>query len=274
MTAVTTGTDETNVTEKPSRTAARRAARADAPGTKAAAELAASGALDGLFEQIDAGELELTGDGGFIPALIKTALERGLQVELTDHLGYEKGDPDAAAFPNSRNGSTPKTVATQVGEVDLEVPRDREGSPAGRRHAGHCALGQGRCRTDAQEDLGTVPRCVPSSTTAPMAPGSHWCCSCGRGTPPRGTRPTTSKSCSWPWPSCPRVSAGRCWSAPTPVRPRRRSCTTSPTPGWSTRSGSPPRTRSGPRWKRSLLRPGAPRWMATASPVRAPRLPS
>src|SRR5215218_8095105 len=90
MTAVTTGTDEKNVIEKPSRTAARRAARADAPGTLAAAELAASGALDGLFEQIDAGELELTGDGGFIPALIKTALERGLQVELTDHLGTRR----------------------------------------------------------------------------------------------------------------------------------------------------------------------------------------
>jgi putative transposase len=142
MTAVTTGTDETNVTEKPSRTAARRAARAEAPGSKAAAELAASGALDGLFEQIDAGELELTGDGGFIPALIKTALERGLQVELTDHLGYEKGSPEASAFPNSRNGSTPKTVATQVGEVDLDVPRDREGSftprlvPKGSRRLG------------------------------------------------------------------------------------------------------------------------------------------
>jgi hypothetical protein len=98
--------------------------------------------LDGLFAQIDAGELELTGDGGFIPALIKTALERGLQVELTDHLGYEKGDPDAAAFPNSRNGSTPKTVATQVGDVDLHVPRDREGSftprlvPKGSRRLG------------------------------------------------------------------------------------------------------------------------------------------
>lgn len=142
MTAVTTETTGTDVTEKPSRTAARRAERAQAPGTLAAAELAASGALDGLFAQIDAGELELTGEGGFIPALIKTALERGLQVELTDHLGYDKGAPDAAAFSNSRNGSTPKTVATQVGEVDLAVPRDRDGSftprlvPKGSRRLG------------------------------------------------------------------------------------------------------------------------------------------
>ena len=48
--------------------------------------------------------------------------------ELTDHLGYEKGDPHASAFPNSRNGTTPKTVATQVGDVDLDLPRDRLGT--------------------------------------------------------------------------------------------------------------------------------------------------
>ena len=142
MTAVTTETPGTDVTEKPSRAAARRAERATAPGTLAAAELASSGALDPLFAQIDAGELDLTGDGGFIPALIKTALERGLQVELSDHLGYEKGDPDAAEFSNSRNGSTPKTVASQVGDVDLAVPRDRDGSftprlvPKGSRRLG------------------------------------------------------------------------------------------------------------------------------------------
>ncbi|QWC86938.1 IS256 family transposase [Nocardioidaceae bacterium] len=112
------------------------------PGYKAAAELAESGALDGLFAQIDAGEIDLTGDGGFIPALIKHALERGLGAELTDHLGYERGAPDAAAYPNSRNGTTPKTVATQAGEVNLEVPRDRQGTftprlvPKGERRLG------------------------------------------------------------------------------------------------------------------------------------------
>ncbi|MDP9820808.1 transposase-like protein [Nocardioides massiliensis] len=114
------------MTEKPSKLAARRAARAEGPARAAAAELAASGALDGLFAKIDAGEIDLTGDGGFIPELIKTTLERGLQVELADHLGYEKGAPDASAFSNSRNGTTPKTVATQVGDVDLAIPRDRE----------------------------------------------------------------------------------------------------------------------------------------------------
>ena len=142
MSTVTTETDETDVTKNPSRTAARRLERANAPGTRAAEDLAASGALDGLFAQIDAGELELTGDGGFIPGLIKAALERGLGAELSGHLGYEKGAPEASAFANSRNGTTPKTVATQVGDLDLAIPRDRDGSftprlvPKGSRRLG------------------------------------------------------------------------------------------------------------------------------------------
>src|SRR5215213_1104474 len=125
MTAVTNGTGVKNYKKD---AAARRADRADMPGSKAAAELAESGALDGLFAKIDSGEIELTGDGGFIPGLIKAALERGLQAELTSHLGYEKGDPAAAGFSNSRNGTTPKTVATQVGDLGLDSPRDREGT--------------------------------------------------------------------------------------------------------------------------------------------------
>lgn len=105
-------------------------------------ELTASGALDSLFARIDAGDIEMTGDGGLIPGLIKAALERGLAAELTDHLGYEKGSPEAAAFGNSRNGFTPKTLASQVGEVELAIPRDRQGSfvprlvPKGSRRLG------------------------------------------------------------------------------------------------------------------------------------------
>lgn len=95
----------TDSMEDPSKmsVAERRALRVEAPGSRAAAELVASGALDGLFARIDAGEIDLAGDGGFIPGLIKATLERGTQVELTEHLGYEKGDPAASAFPNSRN---------------------------------------------------------------------------------------------------------------------------------------------------------------------------
>ena len=68
----------------------------------------------------------MTCEGGFLPELIKNVLERGLQVELSDHLGYEKGDPAGRVSPNNRNGSTPKTVLTEAGPVPLEVPRDRD----------------------------------------------------------------------------------------------------------------------------------------------------
>src|SRR5699024_2962026 len=59
-------------------------------------QLKASGQLDALFEQIDAGQVERTGDGGFAHALVKAALERGLQAELTSHLGYEQGSGEAS----------------------------------------------------------------------------------------------------------------------------------------------------------------------------------
>src|SRR5438128_9439152 len=96
-----------------------------ASGSEAVEALIASGALDELFARIDAGEIEMAGSGGLIAELIRAALERGLQAELTAHLGYEKGDPDAAFFPNSRNGFTSKTLGTQVGEIELSTPRDR-----------------------------------------------------------------------------------------------------------------------------------------------------
>lgn len=101
----------------------RRRAQRDGVAT-----LEACGALDDLYARIDAGEVRLEGRDGLIQQLIKAGLERGLQAELADHLGYDKGDADASMFPNSRNGSYPKTVATSVGDVDLAIPRDRDGS--------------------------------------------------------------------------------------------------------------------------------------------------
>ena len=88
----------------------------------------ASGAFDELMAQIDSGQLELDGKDGFIQQLIKASLERGLQAELSGHLGYDKGDPIGRFLPNSRNGSYPKTLGTSAGDVDLASPRDREGS--------------------------------------------------------------------------------------------------------------------------------------------------
>jgi len=92
-----------------------------------AESLTASGVLDEIFARIDAGE-PLTGHAGLLKGMLKATLERGLGAELTDHVGYERGDPEAAAFPNSRNGTYPKTVATEIGDVELAVPRDRQGT--------------------------------------------------------------------------------------------------------------------------------------------------
>ena len=73
--------------------------------------------LDELIDRAGQSGVQLTGAGGFLPEMIKAVLERGLDAELTDHLGYERGDPAGRGSPNSRNGSTPKTVATEVGDV-------------------------------------------------------------------------------------------------------------------------------------------------------------
>ena len=101
-----------------------------------------AGLLDEVMARAGDGELALTGEGGFLPEMIKAVLERGLSVELTEHLGYERGDPAGRGSPNSRNGTTAKTLATEVGDVPLAVPRDRAGSfeprlvPKGVRRAG------------------------------------------------------------------------------------------------------------------------------------------
>jgi putative transposase len=89
--------------------------------------LKASGALDGIFDQIDGSAVPLAGDDGLLKGMLKAALERGLEAELGDHVGYERGDPEASLFPNSRNGTSPKTVSSEIGDVELAVPRDRSG---------------------------------------------------------------------------------------------------------------------------------------------------
>lgn len=72
--------------------------------------------------------VDLTGEGGLLTGLIRQVLQTGLEVELSEHLGYEAYDPAGRGSGNSRNGSYPKTVATEIGEVELRVPRDRNGT--------------------------------------------------------------------------------------------------------------------------------------------------
>ncbi|NGY64113.1 IS256 family transposase [Lentzea sp. NEAU-D13] len=92
--------------------------------------------MDGLDEQLvaqllssaKASGLKLTGEGGMLQQLTKLVLESALEGEITDHLGYDKHDPAGRGTGNSRNGVRSKTVLTDVGPVEIDVPRDRDAS--------------------------------------------------------------------------------------------------------------------------------------------------
>ena len=71
---------------------------------------------------------EIVGKDGLVEELTKRLMERALEGELTDHLGYEKHAVEGRNRGNSRNGRTRKRVKTGAREIDLEVPRDRDGS--------------------------------------------------------------------------------------------------------------------------------------------------
>ncbi|SEH01558.1 Transposase, Mutator family [Nonomuraea solani] len=72
--------------------------------------------------------LQLTGEGGLLQQLTKRVLESALEGEITDHLGYDRHDPAGKNSGNSRNGSRTKTVVTDVGPVEVRVPRDVAGT--------------------------------------------------------------------------------------------------------------------------------------------------
>jgi transposase-like protein len=83
---------------------------------------------DALVEQARTQGVELTGENGLLTALVRQVLQTGLQVELTDHLGYEPHAVEGRGSGNSRNGSYTKTVTTEIGKVTVEMPRDRAGT--------------------------------------------------------------------------------------------------------------------------------------------------
>ena len=86
---------------------------------------------DELVDELLAGarsEEEIVGSGGLLAGLTKRLVERAMEVELTDHLGYEHGEAPPGGAGNTRNGSTPKTLATEHGPVAIDTPRDRNGT--------------------------------------------------------------------------------------------------------------------------------------------------
>src|SRR5438128_2314185 len=79
-----------------------------------------------LVEAARAEGVELVGPGGLLTGLTKTVLETALEAEMSEHLGYERHDPAGRDSGNSRNGTRTKTVLTEIGPVQIEVPRDRD----------------------------------------------------------------------------------------------------------------------------------------------------
>jgi putative transposase len=84
--------------------------------------------IDQVMAGVDAGGFELLGPDGVLAELTKRILERGLSEEMTMHLGYEPGDTAGWGSGNNRNGTSAKTVLTEIGPIDLDIPRDRNGT--------------------------------------------------------------------------------------------------------------------------------------------------
>lgn len=72
--------------------------------------------------------IELTGENGLLTAMVRQVLQTGLNVELAEHLGYEPYAAEGRGSGNNRNGSYPKRVTTEIGQVEVEMPRDRLGT--------------------------------------------------------------------------------------------------------------------------------------------------
>ncbi len=83
--------------------------------------------LDALMKDCKKPE-DFVGENGLLKQLTKRVLERAMQTEMTDHLGYDKHSPDGNNSGNSRNGSYEKTVKGEFGTLKVAVPRDRNGT--------------------------------------------------------------------------------------------------------------------------------------------------
>src|SRR5215470_17732727 len=83
--------------------------------------------LEQLIKSVDKPE-ELLGPSGLLHQLKGALMERLLEAEMTNHLGYEPNEAKGRGTGNSRNGHSAKTVQTESGPVEIRVPRDRNGT--------------------------------------------------------------------------------------------------------------------------------------------------
>lgn len=82
--------------------------------------------LDELMKNYK-GPDDITGPEGLLKELTKALVERAMQAEMTDHLGYEKSEQNKKLTDNRRNGSTKKTLRSDQGPMEVDIPRDRNG---------------------------------------------------------------------------------------------------------------------------------------------------
>lgn len=154
--------------------------RSESSADEAAAKLAQvlpAAAVDALLADAEASGTPIDGPDGLLARITKSVLERALDVEIADHLGYEHGDPAGNGSGNSRNGHGRKTVLTTAGPVDLEVPRDRNGTfdpqivPKRKRRLGQVEdmilslYARGMSTRDITEHLGEVYGATVSAAT-------------------------------------------------------------------------------------------------------------
>lgn len=154
--------------------------RSESSADEAAAKLAQvlpAAAVDALLADAEASGTPIDGPEGLLAQITKSVLERALDVEIADHLGYEHGDPAGHGSGNSRNGHGRKTVLTTAGPVELEVPRDRNGTfdpqivPKRKRRLGQVEdmilslYARGMSTRDITEHLGEVYGATVSAAT-------------------------------------------------------------------------------------------------------------
>lgn len=99
-----------------------------ATGEVVEAEVDLSALAEQLVEQARGNGVELTGPNGLLTGLTKQVLQSALEAEMSDHLGFDRRAEGSRGASNVRNGSSPKTVRTDIGEVTVQVPRDRAGT--------------------------------------------------------------------------------------------------------------------------------------------------
>ncbi|MFB9573573.1 IS256 family transposase [Streptomyces yanii] len=97
-------------------------------GEAAAVDVVDEGLVTELVAGAQAGGMKLSGEGGLLAELTRKVLESALEGEHTDHLGHEPGERAEEGRENYRNGHRSKTVTTEVGPVEIAVPRDRAGT--------------------------------------------------------------------------------------------------------------------------------------------------